>query len=190
MDGSDGLLVEGVEHYWRQNKQVPSEHWVRRRSNELTEERTNAEIKDQIPDVEAWLGASQGWRRAKPPMVKIPPMPDPTFHVVAPSEAADLCRRAKRDGLCVIDVIQNQLMEEDPYGERPEDALDEDELELYKEDPVFARSKAEGVCTLIVSTDPQRRTVVGLNEEGKCTSEHHCTGKNNAVDKIAWEYFK
>jgi hypothetical protein len=188
MDNRDGALVESLQNYWRTHKQVPSEHWARRRSNELEEARKNAEIADQIPDVESWLKASRGWRKDK--AVQIPPMPDPTFHVVEPAEAADLCRRARRDGLCVIDVIQNQLMDEDPYGEKPEDALDEEELERYKDDPILERSKAEGVCTLIVSTDPHRRTVVGLNEKGVCTSEHHCTGKNNEVDKIAWEYFR
>jgi hypothetical protein len=156
----------------------------------LEETRKEAEIKDQLPDVESWLRVSRDWRK-DPQMVAIPDMPDPTFRIVEPRDAKLLCERAKKDGLCVIDVIQNDLMDEDPYdGETPEECVDEEELEEYHDDPLFVRSKAQGVCTLIISTDPQRRTVVGLNEKGICTSEHHCTGKNNQVDKLAWEYFR
>jgi hypothetical protein len=55
---------------------------------------------------------------------------------------------------------------------------------------IYKQSKSENFVTLIFSTDPKRRTVVGLNELGICTSEHHCTGIQNKVDKLAFEYFK
>ncbi|MFA7160933.1 MAG: hypothetical protein WC299_16675 [Kiritimatiellia bacterium] len=189
LDSNDHRLADSMHQYYHHHGRVPSAQWARQRNNELEEERKQAEIKDQIPDVESWLKCSREWRK-EPARVDIPDMPDPTFHVVEPREAADLCLRARRDGLCVIDVIVNELMDEDPYGERPEDVLDADELADYQADPVFERSKAMGVCTLIISTDPKRRTVVGLNEKGICTSEHHCTGVQNKVDKLAWEYFK
>jgi len=189
LDSNDHRLADSMHQYYHHHGRVPSAQWARQRNNELEEERKQAEIKDQIPDVESWLKYSREWRK-EPELVDIPDMPDPTFHIVEPWEAADLCLRARRDGLCVIDVIVNELMNEDPYGESPEDVLDADKLADYQADPVFERSKAMGVCTLIISTDPKRRTVVGLNEKGICTSEHHCTGKNNEVDLVAWEYFR
>ena len=180
LDYGDRQLVQAVEHYYDRNKTAPSVDWVRRRSNELEEERTNKDLETQVPRVEEWLEESEYWRRSADfAEIYLPIMPDPTFRVLRQGDGDLLCRTARRDGLCVVDAVINILDNAGMYA---------DEERTSK--AVFRKSKEEGFVTLIISTDPKRRTVVGLNELGICTSEHHCTGISNKVDKVAYEYFK
>jgi len=179
LDANDRQLVQSVETYYMQHKAAPSVEWARRRNNELEEERTNKDLEDQLPKVEDWLTESDYWRRSADfAEVYIPKMPDPTFRVLGPGDAELLCRTAKRDGLCVVDTITD-IVDNGVY-------VDEERTSKSW----YKKSKEEGFVTLIFSTDPKRRTVVGLNELGICTSEHHCTGIQNKVDKLAFEYFK
>lgn len=179
VDAHDHKLVDSVAHYYKHNKQVPSATWVRQRANELEEERKEAEVEEQVEDVESWLRASSGWRKNKD--IEAPTLPE-GWHYVAPSQAEKLCRMAQRDGLCVIDVITGLVG--DDMGD-----MNEDEDEIVS-DPVLVRSIAEKVCSLVIHQDPKIRTVVGLNEDGVCSDHHHCTGTNNEFDKAAWELFK
>jgi hypothetical protein len=173
LDGNDRQLVESIETYYRQHHQAPSIEWARRRSNELEEARAEKEVGDNADTVTEWLDASDSWRRRG--HVFVPPMPDPTFRVLEAksSDGELLCRAARRDGLCVVDRIVDLVKNTDT-----------------EDSSLYDRSDEEGFVTLIISTDPKRRTVVGLNSEGVCTSEHHCTGMQNRVDKVAYEYFR
>lgn len=178
LDSGDNELSRRIVNYAIENKRIPSKQTAREINNALEREREEKSIEESVEDVRAWLRCSRGWQRDSE--VTIPPLLD-QWRVVLPSDAEALCRRAKRDGLCVVDVLVGLYDEEE--GEIDVEARETD-------DPVFARSKKEGVCVLLFSTDPTCRTVVGLNEDGVCTSQHHATGKNNAVDKAAWEQFK
>ena len=180
LDEHDRGLADSVSLYYRNHKATPSVEWTRQRNNELEEERREKEIEGQVPDVASWLNCSAHWRANK--QVRVPKLPDATWGVVEKQDAKILCERAKRDGLCLIDTLVG-FIEGDHYAEQDSD-------EEMPDDPVFARSASEGVCTLVASNDPKRRTIVGLNEDGICTDKHHCTGKDNEVDMEAWEYFK
>jgi hypothetical protein len=177
LDSGDHTLVHAVEVYYSQHRSPPSVEWARRRNNEIEEERTQKDLEDQLPQVEAWLESSDYWRRSED--VTVPPMPDPTFRVLRQGDGELLCHMAKRDGLCVVDSVIDAV--NDISWAKGEGAFTE---------KLFLKAKREGFVTLIISTDQKRRTVVGLNEHGFCTSEHHCTGIQNKVDAVAYEYFK
>lgn len=179
LDQNDRQLVQSLENYYAQHKAAPSVEWARRRSNALEEERMEAEVEEHAGTVEEWLETSAYWRRsADYADVVVPPMPDPTFHILGPGGGETLCRMAKRDGLCVVDAIVDLV--ENSHNDDEEKAAEK----LYR------KSEGEGFVTLVISSDPKRRTVVGLNSNGICTSEHHCTGMQNKVDKVAYEYFR
>lgn len=174
LDGSDRQLREAAFQYYLHHKAPPSVAWARRRSNELEEERKKEDMKRQIDPVRDWLRASVTFRQdldRDGEAVHVPKLGG-AWRIVVPADAQELCERAQRDGLCVVDVISRLSR----------DSEDEEDC--------FHRSKREGVCTLLFSTDPKRRTIVGLDDEGICTSDHHCTGANNEVDDEAWEKFK
>jgi hypothetical protein len=177
LDENDRQLRDSIKNYFDQHRAAPSVAWARRRQNELEEERTQKDLEAQLTPVEEWLESSYYWRHSED--VTVPPMPDPTFHVLCQGDAELLCRMAKRDGLCVVDAIIDMVNDISW-------AKDEDTFTAK----LFLKAKREGFVTLIISTDPKRRTVVGLNEHGFCTSEHHCTGIQNKVDVVAYEYFK
>lgn len=186
LDRNDRQLVQSVEVYYNSHKTAPSVAWARQRSNELEAQRSAKDIDDQIPKVEEWLEASSYWRRsADYAAITIPELPDPTFRVLRPGDGELLCRAAQRNGLCVVDAITDLL---DKAGSRSREPDEDYEEEFIRE--LFCLSEDENFVTLIISTDPKRRTVVGLNSAGVCTSEHHCTGIQNKVDKIAYEYFR
>jgi hypothetical protein len=191
LDGGDRELKEACFQYYLRHKAAPSVKWAQERSNQLEEERSKKEVEGQIPDVTKWLKYSKIWRdKGK---VVIPIMPGPEWKVLGPQDARKLCETAKRDGLCVVDVI-TEFIHPDTY-----DTEDEDTARQLREDEPRDGSLSdglrdychhEGVVTLVLCTDPKRRTVVGLDDNGECTSEHHCTGVQNEVDKQAWEYFR
>jgi hypothetical protein len=172
LDAGDRALRTAVLHYYNQHKAPPSAAWARRRSNEIDEERKQEDMKKQIGPVRDWLKVMKHAREITPDIRIDVPALKGKWRVVVPADAQELCERAQRDGLCVVDVISRLSL----------DSEDEDDC--------YRRSANEGVCTLLFSTDPKCRTIVGLDADGKCTSEHHCTGKNNEVDEEAWEYFK
>lgn len=179
LDDDDRHLRDSTQHYYEHEGHAPSVAWAQRRSRELEEERENKDIEAQLPKVEEWLTESAYWRRSADfAEVQIPTMPDPTFRVLRQSDGELLCRMARRDGLCVVDAITD-IVDNGAYA---------DEERTSKS--WYKKSKEEGFVTLVISTDPKRRTVVGLNDAGICTSEHHCTGIQNKVDKIAFEYFR
>jgi hypothetical protein len=186
LDNEDRQLINSVHNYYVQHKTAPSVEWARRRSNELEEERNKLDIEEKIPKVEQWLDASEYWRRsADYADITIPEMPDPTFRVLGPHDAEMLCKAAKRDGLCVLDVLSDLVDEADATSHPAFDDYDD-----WFPEALYKKSKAKHVVTLVISTDPKRRTVVGLDESGHCSSEHHCTGIQNKVDAVAWEYFR
>jgi hypothetical protein len=186
LDDDDRHLRDSVQHYYDREGHAPSVEWARRRSNELEEERAQKEMADQLPRVEEWLEASAYWRRsADYATIDIPKMPDSTFHVLKPGDGEALCRAAKRDGLCVVDTITDLVDDAESRGR----GLYEDEDEAFTK-KLYKLSEESDVVTLIMSSDPKRRTVVGLNSEGICSSEHHCTGIQNKVDLEAYKYFR
>ena len=169
LDFQDPTLIASIRNYYHHHKAAPSVEWARRRSNELEAERKQQAMAKQIKPVTEWLKASE--RALKACKIGIPPT-HREWRVVKPDDAKELCERAQRDGLCVVDVLSRM-------------ATDSDD-----EDDWLDRCEREGVCSLLFSTDPDCRTIVGLNTDGKCTSEHHCTGRDNEVDEEAWEYFR
>jgi hypothetical protein len=169
LDWQDARILTSVRHYYRQHGAVPSATWARRRSNELEEERKQQEMIRQVKPVTEFLKASA--RALKACTIGVPPL-QKEWRIVKPEDAKELCERAQRDGLCVVDAVSRLVTDSDDE----EDWLD--------------RCNREGVCTLLFSIDPNCRTIVGLDGEGKCTSEHHCTGRDNEVDEEAWERFK
>lgn len=173
LDGDDRELSRRIMNYAIENKRVPSKQTAREINNQIEHERQQKEIEENIDAVRSWLNCSAHWRRGND--VSIPPLLD-AWRVVTPRDAEDLCRRAQKDGLCVVDVLSHIMNDADEGDEA--------------EDPVFEKSKKEGVCTLLFSIDPKRKTIVGLDEDGVCTSHHHCTGRDNKLDPEAWEYFK
>jgi hypothetical protein len=191
LDGGDRELREACFQYYLRHKAAPSVKWAQERSNQLDEERAKKEIEGQIPSVKLWLEYSEAWRDTF--KIKIPTLPGPEWKVLGPKDAKKLCETATRDGLCVLDVITSFVEADDYDSDQEEEAAEMRKYDArtspYSE-PMLKHCDEEGVCSLILCTDPKRRTVVGLNAEGVCTSEHHCTGNGNKVDKQAWEYFK
>ena len=169
LDEGDRKLREACVQYYLRHKTAPSVEWARRRSKELEEERKQEDMKKSLPSVRTWLKASIMFRRDYSAYVRDL---DGEWRIVKPEDAEELCERAQRDGLCVVDLLKH--------------------LSQYSEDrdDCFRRSNGAGVCTLLFSTDPKRRTIVGLNAEGVCTEDHHSTGKDNAVDAAAWKQFR
>jgi hypothetical protein len=191
LDSQDPVLVASVRNYYHHHGSIPSVEWARRRNNELEEERKQAGVKKQIAPVKQWLEASEFWRSnsefieqngfpTSPPLLG-------EWRVVTPSDAKELCERAARDGMCVADVLRHLV---ESAAEHVENHGEEGEEEHDFLEALFRESDGEGVVTLLFSTDPKRRTIVGLDANGVCTSEHHCTGKDNKLDEEAWERFK
>jgi hypothetical protein len=191
LDGGDRELRDACFQYYLRHKAAPSVKWAQERSNQLEEERAKKEIEGQIPSVKLWLGYSETWLRTG--RILVPILPGPEWKVLGPDDAKKLCETAKRDGLCVLDVITSFVEGDDYDSEQQEEAA-----EMRKHDPrtspyseaMLEHCDDEGVCSLIFCTDPKRRTVVGLDANGICTSEHHCTGVQNEVDTDAWKYFR
>lgn len=191
LDGGDRELREACFQYYLRHKAAPSVKWAQERSNQLDEERAKKEIEGQIPSVKLWLRYSETWLRTG--RILVPILPGPEWKVLGPNDAKKLCETAKRDGLCVLDVITSFVEGDDYDSEQQEEAA-----AMRKHDPrtspyseaLLEHCDDEGVCSLILCTDPKRRTVVGLNANGICTSEHHCTGVQNKFDAGAYEYFK
>ncbi len=191
LDGGDRELREACMQYYLRNKAAPSVKWAQERSNQLDAERAKKEIEGSIPEVTKWLKYSKVWRdKGK---VIIPILPGPEWKVLEPQDARKLCETAKRDGLCVVDVIEG-FIDPDPYDHDDEETAqrikNDDPRDGALSSDLLNYCNDEGVCTLILCTDPKRRTVVGLDKDGNCTSEHHATGVQNKVDKAAWEYFR
>lgn len=168
LDSGDRSLRDAIVHYYQRHKAAPSVEWARRRSNELETERKQQKLTQQIKPVTAWLTASEMALKQK--LFAAPRLTE--WRVVTPADATELCTRAQRDGLCVVDAISRL-------------ATGSDDMDTWVD-----RCTSEGVCTLLFSTDPTCRTIVGLDADGVCTSEHHCTGRDNEVDEEAWKRFK
>jgi hypothetical protein len=191
LDADDRQLAGAVQHYYDRNKTIPSVKWAQERSNQLEDDRRKKEIEGQVPSVKLWLGYSEAWlEKGK---IQIPILLGPEWKVLGPNDAKKLCETAKRDGLCVLDVITSFVEGDDYDSDQQEEAA-----EMRKHDPrtspysnaMLKYCDEAGVCSLILCTDPKRRTVVGLDADGVCTVDHHCTGIQNKVDAEAWEYFK
>lgn len=186
LDDDDRHLRDSIQHYYDHEGHPPSVAWAQRRSNELEEERAQKDMEEQLPKVEEWLEASDYWRRsADYATIDIPKMPDPTFRVLRQGDGELLCRAAKRDGLCVVDTLTDLVADAESRAR----GMHEDEEEAFTK-KLYVLSEQSDVVTLIMSSDPKRRTVVGLNSEGICSSEHHCTGIQNKVDLEAYKYFR
>lgn len=182
LDSGDRELREVCFQYYLRHKAAPSVKWARERSNQLEQERAKKEIEEQIPSVRLWLEYVESWLDDK--KIVIPILPGSEWKVLGPKDAENLCETAKRDGLCVLDVISHFV------GDAHDEGVSRKERIWRNSDAVLKRCDEEGVCSLVLCTDPKRRTIVGLDKDGVCTSAHHCTGVRNEVDKDAWEYFR
>ena len=182
LDENDRQLRDSIQNYFDGHKSAPSVAWAQRRQSELEQERQEKDIEENAEVVQEWLYASKEWRLRDD--VYVPPMPDSSYRIASPMDAHEICRRAAKDGLCVVDRLKDMVeTAQGKRGYREGDDENNDEI-------LFNVANDEGVVMLVLLHDKQYRTVVGLNVEGICTSEHHCTGKNNELDKNAWEYFR
>lgn len=191
LDGRDPALFASVENYYTRHKAAPSVKWAQERSNQLEAERAKKEIEGQLASVRLWLEYSEAWLETG--KILIPILPGPEWKVLGPKDARKLCETAKRDGLCVVDVITS-FVEGDPHDADQQEEAEQMRKHEARTSPysehMLKHCDEEGVCSLVLCTDPTRRTVVGLDANGICTSEHHCTGIQNKVDREAWEYFR
>lgn len=139
----------------------PSRQEAYRLKNQLEEERKKSEDDTKGPAIQKWLDASERYRKQESIDLDLPP----GWHQV--TDAAEVLRRSRADGLCLDDTLAGSKFgeDEDQDGDLSTDAL-----------------------AFIVAQD-KGRTVVGLNKNGVVRNHHHCTGKDNKFDKEAWNIF-